>query len=211
MSKGKVKTPDLVSQVEQLTSSLEVLSELLGSPDPAIVRVRVTGSMSACYPMGNPSRKGLGLVVWDDKGLLWESGLYNLDKQLKSSNYREADNLVTCMEVLEQIGLLMDYEVFLFTNNKIFEIMFYKGHSDSEALTNLILRLRMMQQQAGAILHVIQKMDTTMKYSGIVGLSQVDWLEDMMKSGASPWSFLPLGTSAKDLSGGLVRQWAGTW
>jgi hypothetical protein len=81
-------------------------------------------------------------------------------------------------------------EVFLLTDNSAFEGTFYKGHSSSEKLSDIILRLRILQQRSGCIIHVIHIAGTCMKAAGIDGLSRGDLLEGMMQSTTDPWRFI---------------------
>jgi hypothetical protein len=76
---------------------------------------------------------------------VYESGHYHAAYQQESSNIREADNLVTRMEKLEEEGRLDQVEIFLFTDNSSFEGMFFKGHSTSKKLTGIIQQLRKLQ------------------------------------------------------------------
>jgi hypothetical protein len=99
---------------------------------------------------------------------------------------------VTRLEQLESKGRLTGAEVLVFTDNSTFEGCFFKGHSTSEKLTDIILRLRQLQQRAGVQMHVIHIAGTRMKVVGIDGLSRGNLLEGMMKSGTALWSFLPL-------------------
>jgi hypothetical protein len=50
-----------------------------------------------------------------------------------------------------------------------------------------------------------------MKVAGIDGLSRGDLLEGMMKSGVTPWSFVPLSQTADDRTAGAVSQWIQSW
>jgi hypothetical protein len=161
--------------------------------------------------MGDASKLGFGSAIWDNSEILWESGHYNVALQKESSNFREADNLVSRIEDLEIKGRLHDSELFTFNDNLIFESCYYKGHSSSEKLTEVILRLRQVQQRTGLILHVVHVAGTRMKEAGVDGLSRGDWLEGLMKSAISPWGFLPLGQSANERSKGGVGRWVYSW
>lgn len=99
---------------------------------------------------------------------------------------------------MEKQGALSDKEVFIFTDNSTFEGTFYKGHSTSEKLCDVILRLRLVQQRSSCILHVTHVAGTRMKEAGIDGLSRGDLMEGMLKSGEAPWRFLPLSQDADD-------------
>ena len=91
--------------------------------------------------MGDASGRGFGTAVWDEGTLYWESGHFSLSYREESSNFREAANLVLRLEDMERDNRLASSEVFVFTDNSVFEGTFYKGHSNSKKLNGLILRV----------------------------------------------------------------------
>lgn len=80
---------------------------------------------------------------------------------------------MTKLEQLASENLLRRKELFVFTDNAVFEGTFYKGHSSSHKLNSVVLRLRKVEREAGCILRVIHLAGTCMKASGIDGLSLV--------------------------------------
>ncbi|KAL7519144.1 hypothetical protein ACHAWX_003937 [Stephanocyclus meneghinianus] len=119
-----------------------------------------------------------------EPALVWFSGSSTLAQE--SSNFCEANNLVSRLEELEQEGCLEGSEVFLITDNLPFEGTFYKSHLSSQKLNDIILRLRLVQMQTSCILHVIHVAGTRMKEAGIDGLSPGDFLEGMMTQASNP-------------------------
>ena len=107
-------------------------------------------------------------------------------------------------------GRLDDAEVFVLTDNAVFEGTFHKGHSSSKKLNDIILRLRMLEMKTGSILHVIHIAGTRMKEAGIDGLSRGDLLEGMMK-GAHPLEFIPLDEDAAERAGPSLENWISSW
>jgi hypothetical protein len=105
--------------------------------------------------MGDASGAGFGSAFWDEKGLHYQAGLHSPDLTLESSNFREADNLVSHLEELDKGGLSDETKVFIITNNLPFEATFYKGHSSSKKLNHVILCLQLLQLRCSCILHVI--------------------------------------------------------
>ena len=208
---GPSKAPERVIAVPRLKSDVHALRKLFQSAEPSVAILRASQSVAALYLMGDASGKGFGSVLWDAEQIYWESGHYATDLQLESSNFREADNLVTRLEQLETEDRLNGAEVMIFTDNSTFEGCFYKGHSTSEKLTDIILRLRQLQQRTGVLMHVIHVAGTRMKVAGIDGLSRGDLLEGMMKSGTAPWGFLPLSQSADERMRGAVSSWVQSW
>ena len=112
---------------------------------------------------------------------------------------------------MESDGKLQEREVFIFTDNSSFEGTFYKGHSTSRKLSDIILRLRQTQRKSGAVVHVVHVAGTRMKEAGIDGLSRGDLLEGMMKADGDPWGFLPLSQGADSRMGGRVKTWVESW
>ena len=88
--------------------------------------------------VGDASGKGKGNAVIEQYGVDYESGAWNLEWREKSSNCREAENLTDRLERLVSGGLLLDHEVFLITDNSAFEGAYYKGHSPSKHLSEIV-------------------------------------------------------------------------
>jgi hypothetical protein len=202
--------PDEVEAVPRLRSDIDALLELTGVESPPTVLCRAKTRFSACYLMGDASGKGFGSAIWTPEGIHWESGNYGLTYREESSNFREAENLVQRLEIMGAEGRLDDAEIFTFTDNAVFEGTFYKGHSNSPKLNDIILRLRKVERSTGCILHVIHIAGTRMKAAGIDGLSRGDLLEGMLKAGSDPMAFVPLGKNAEERSPGVV-DWVRSW
>eukprot|EP00956_Cyclotella_meneghiniana_P020426 scaffold36140_cov54-Cyclotella_meneghiniana.AAC.1 len=149
---GMVGGPEKVRPVSRLARDVAALQDLLAGKNPSLVRVRSESEVSL-YLMGDASGKGFGTAWWNDMKMDWESGFYGFWHQQQSSNYRESDNLVRALERMNADGLLANKEVFIFTDNSTFEGTFYKGHSKSEKLCDIILRLRLVQKKSGCVLH----------------------------------------------------------
>ncbi len=125
----------------------------------------------------------------------YESGAWNLEWQEKSSNCREAENLSDCMERLVANGSLLNHEVFLITDNLSFKGAYYKGHSPTRHLLEIVFHVHKAEQYGGFILHVIHISGKRMKASRVEGLSRGDLTEGMM-GGRDPLSFIPFHKGA---------------
>jgi hypothetical protein len=142
--------------------------------------------------------------------LEFESGDWaNLERE-RTFNWQEAENLVDRVERAVREGKLKNIEIFLFTDNIVFEGTYYKGMSSSKKLFDLMLRLQKAQAEGSLILHVIHIAGTRMKEAGIDGLSRGDMLEGMMV-GRNPLSYLPLSLNANERSTGKVEEWVRGW
>ena len=105
---------------------------------------------------------------------------------------------------------LADHEVFVLTDNSAFEGAYYKGHSSSKELSDIVFWLYKTQRDGGMILHVLHISGKRMKASGVDGLSRGNHTEGMM-SGKDPMSFLPFHLGADTRSQGRVGKWVRSW
>ena len=210
-SQSPMEAPEYVRAVPRFKRDVAALETLFAADTPAVSRLRPNGSLGGYYLVGDASGKGFGSALWGQDNIHWESGNYAVEYQNKSSNFREADNLVSRMERLADTLELHGKEVFILTDNSAFEGTYYKGHSSSEKLSDIILRLRLVQQRAGCLVHVIHIAGTRMKAAGIDGLSRGDLLEGMMQSTTDPWRFIPLAQSANERMPQVLHGWINSW
>jgi hypothetical protein len=94
------------------------------------------------------------------------------------------------LERLVADGALQNHEVFLITDNSAFEGAFYKGHSPSRELSDIVFWVHKAQHDGGFVLHVIHISGKRMKASGVDGLLRGNLTEGMM-AGKDPLSFIP--------------------
>ena len=205
------EVPEMVHQAPRLAEDIHALLSLTSGSEPARVNTRPQRRVDVVYMMGDASGRGFGTAVWDEGTLYWESGHFSLSYREESSNFREAANLVLGLEDMERDNRLASSEVFVFTDNSVFEGTFYKGHSNSKKLNGLILRVRQTERRTGCVLHVLHVAGTRMKAAGVDGLSRGDLIEGMMKSGSDPMRFLPLSQGALDRAGGGLEEWVRGW
>ena len=108
---------------------MKALVELTVPSTPPRVRLRAREVLQALYLPGDASGAGFGTVIIRKDGIMYESGTWTTEWAQESSNFREADNLVTKIETLVRKGKIHGQEVFLFTENSTFEFTFYRGYS----------------------------------------------------------------------------------
>ena len=166
--------------------------------------------MLAFYIPGDASGVGFGSALIGDDGLPYEAGTWSGDWCSKSSNFREADNLVRRLEALVLAGMIIGHKVFMFTDNLVFELGYYKGHSLSQKLSDIIFRLHKAERDGGFKINVIHVAGTRMKSWGIDGLSRGDIMEGMMAE-EDPLTLIPLAGGADEPSGGRVSKWIDKW
>jgi len=143
-----------VEPVPQYLRDLECLVKLTDTSEPPHQLYRAQ-RQPAFFVVGDASSKGKGNAVFGQYGVDYELGAWNLEWQEKSSNCREAENLTDQLERLVASGLLHDHEVFLITDNSSFEGVYYKGHSPSKHLSEIVFRVHKAERDGGFILHVI--------------------------------------------------------
>ena len=100
-------------------------------------------------------------------------------------------------------------ELFVFTDNMVFESVFYKGASKTPLLFEIVLRLNQVHMRGYFILHVIHIVGKRLNKEVTYGLSRGENLVGMMR-GSNPLHFLPLYQGVVDRSTGeeaLLRLW----
>ena len=68
----------------------------------------------------------------------YEAGPWKMQWRKESSNVRKAENLTNCIERLGLDMMLAGHEVFVVTDNTVFERVYYKGHSPSAKLNGIV-------------------------------------------------------------------------
>lgn len=205
------EAPDLVVPVERLSNDVTAMLALTEGKEPPRGRLRPEDTLVALYLPGDASGSGFGSAVIKKDGIIYQSGTWVQDWREESSNFREADNLVMRIETLVEEGTAVNHEVFVFTDNQVFESCFYKGYSKtSPKLANIILKLYKASRDGHLVLHVIHVAGTRMKAWGVDGLSRGDLLDGMM-AGENPLSFIPLALGADERAEGRVGRWIRSW
>jgi len=202
---GDVIPPELVTVQPRLLRDVRALAKLTEPVDPPRESMRSSNPLYGFLP-GDASGSGFGAALIQDQKILYFSGAWAGKWRNESSNFRESSNLVIRLKELIGEGVIRDQELFVFTDNFTFESCFYKGHSTSELLSDLILDLYVAAQAGNVKLHVIWVAGTRMKAWGIDGLSRGDTTEGLM-AGEDPMAFVPLALDANERSGGRVLRW----
>ncbi len=164
----------------------------------------------AFFVIGDASGAGKGVAFVEQYGVDYEAGPWKLQWRTESSNVREAENLTNQIERMTKVTTLLDHKVFVMTDNSAFEGAYYKGHSRSEKLNDIIFRLHKAERDGGFILHVIHISGKRMKATGVDGLSRGDLTEGIL-AGADPLSYLPFNLGAGVRFKGVVGSWVRSW
>lgn len=204
------KPPSKVQAAERLWSDLQALERLTDVEEPPIQRYRAEKVATVLYLLGDASGSGFGSIYVEGDEVEWQTGTCSEAWKEETSNYREANNITTRLEEMAKRQQLNGAEIFLITDNMVFEGCFYKGHSSSEKLSDIILRLRILERDHSLVLHVVHVSGKRMKSSGVDGLSRGDNSEGIM-AGENPLKFIPLNLGAHERSGGAVESWVQSW
>jgi hypothetical protein len=197
------EVPVEVQAVPRLRRDVNCLLELTKSTEPPRQLYRAK-HVVAFFVIGDASGSGKGVAVVEQYGVDYEAGSWKMQWRKESSNVREAENLTDRIERLSEDSTLFEHEVFVLTDNSAFEGAYYKGHSPSEKLNDIVFRLHKTERDGGFILHVLHISGKRMKATG------VDLTEGML-AGADPFLYLPFNKGADKRSGGAVGLWVRSW
>jgi hypothetical protein len=203
------EAPVKVRAVPRLQRDVACLLELTGSRNPPQQLYQAKHVM-AFFVIGDASGLGKGVAVVEQYGVDYESGPWRMRWRKKSSSVREAENLTDRVERLVKDELLFEHEVFVMTENTALEGAYYKGHSPSEKLNDIVFRLHKAEWDGGFLLHVLHILGKRMKATGVDGLSRGDLAEGIL-AGADPFSFFPFNLGANKRSKGAVSAWVRDW
>lgn len=133
------KGPRTVRAVPRLKRDLVALRWLTKSESPPRQPMRSKQRAAAWYLVGDASGDGFGSGLFADGVLKYESGDWANYARENLSNWREAANLVVRIEEGVESGFLFRVELFIFTDNMVFEGTYYKADSSSPELHFLVL------------------------------------------------------------------------
>jgi hypothetical protein len=210
---GRAHSPDEapgdVRAVPRLGRDIACLIELTKTPEPPRQLYRAKHVM-AFFVIGDASGSGKGVAVVEQYGVDYEAGTWKVQWRKESSNVREAEKLTDRVERLSKESKLFEHEVFVLTDNLAFEGAYYKGHSPSEKLNDIVFRLHKAERDGRFILHVLHIAGKRMKATGVDGLSRGDLTEGML-AGVDPFAFLPFNQGADERANGAVSTWVRSW
>ena len=130
-------------------------------------------------------------------GIRFRVGLWTVEKEEESSNYKELKNLVDTVEGEATGGRLRDCKFFLFTDNSTAESCFFRGTSKSRNLHALVLKLRMLEMTYGMTIHVVHISGKRMTVQGTDGYLRGSLMEGVM-GGADILTFVDLARGGVD-------------
>ena len=176
-SKALTPEPDCVVAMPRLFDDVKALMTLCEGDIAPWRRMRPKSSAFVLYGFADasgPSWGAGGEFAHEDLAHVELGQWISSVTTEESSNWQELGNLVEYLESMAAQGRLTDVEVFMFTENSTAEVAFWKGTSRSKKLCDLVLRLRCLEKETDAILHVVHVSGKRMIATGVDGLSRGD-------------------------------------
>jgi len=199
------RSPKTVKAKSRQKDDMEALAYLMESASPLPRRVRSKQGKTVVYCFGDASSSGFGITLEINGEVYYEYGQWNEVADNRSSNWREAKNLLEGLRRAISDHELNGLEIFIFTDNTTAEATFWKGWSKNKSLSNIVLELRKLEMQYDVQLHVIHVSGSRMIRQGTDGLSRADHLNGVM-NGEPMRSFVPLHLSAFERSKSLRQK-----
>ncbi len=153
--------------VPRFRRDVACLLELTQAREPSKQLYRATHIM-AFFVIGDASGSGKGVAVVEQYGVEYKAGPWKMQWRKESSNIMEAENLTDRIKRLGLDAMLADHEDFVMTDNTVFEGAYYKGHSPSAKLNDIVFRLHKVERDGGFILHVLHISGKRMKATGVI-------------------------------------------
>ena len=125
--------------VPRLKTDLVAIVRIFESETPIMVPVRPTHVVQLVYGFGDASGEGYGSAWVKDPTdrVRLRRGFWCTKVAERSSNYRELRNLVEAIKELHESVGLEGCEVWMFTDNKVAQMVYHKGNSDDRLLFDL--------------------------------------------------------------------------
>ena len=203
-SGSSVGAPPTVSFTNLLWEDLQALDKFFSDTKTYMRRIRPDSKMGVVYGFGDASGGGFGSTYTQAGRINYRHGIWASYISEESSNYRELRNLVESIAEECKEGKLKDVQLFLFTDNWVAESAFVKGMSRSQALYDLMLRLRLLEMKYNIWIEIIHVAGRRMISQGTDGLSRGD-LNAGVLIGDIMLEHVPLNLSAVERSPGLVK------
>mmetsp|Transcript_18229 Transcript_18229/g.45121 ORF Transcript_18229/g.45121 Transcript_18229/m.45121 type:complete len:1319 (-) Transcript_18229:2184-6140(-) len=200
-----LNAPVLVEAKKRLGEDMEALGYLMSSDKPLPRRVRNKAGKKVIYCFGDASSSGFGITLEVDGIVYYEYGQWNEKAEKRSSNWREATNLLEGLRRAIKAHRLQGLELFIFTDNTTAESTFWKGSSRDEALSYVVLEMRKLEMEFDLLLHVVHVSGSRMIRQGTDGLSRADHSNGVM-NGDKMTRHVPLNLSALERSPILLQR-----
>jgi hypothetical protein len=199
------EAPEQLVPVPRLSNDLKALKELFSSEFPTLRLIRGSSINFAVFSFGDTSGGGFGSSWEIGDDIEFRFGTWGAEVSQSSSNYRELRNLVDTLEEINRNDELFGREIFLFTDNSTSEAAFYNGSSKSEKLFELVLRIKKLEMNHQAKIHIVHVSGERMKVQGTDGLSRGNLNVGVM-AGKRMLEFIQIHMTAIDRTS-LLKPW----
>lgn len=181
------------------------LRYLMAHPKPLPRRIRIRAGKMVVYCFGDASSSGFGFTLEIDGQVYYKYGQWNDTADNKSSNRREAKNLLESLRRAVEDHKLQGLELFIFMDNTTAEATFWKGWSKDKLSSGLVLEMQKMEMEKDLLIHIIHVSGSQMIRQGTDGMSQADHSSDVM-NGDTMTQHIPLNETAFEQSRDLQNQ-----
>jgi len=192
--------PKRIRPVERFFRCLKALTKFFELEVPPIITHRSTNVRLVAYGFVDASKGGFGASIDYGKYTKYRVGVWGVDTDADSSNFREFANLVETLEAEDSVHKsLNNVTMIIATDNSTVEAALYKGNSSSEKLFDLIVRLRMLELRTGGKFIVTHVSGDRMKRQGTDGISRGQ-LSEGISIGEYMLQFCPWNETALERS-----------
>jgi len=145
----------VVQAKERLGEDMVALRYSMAHPKPLPRRVCSRTGKKVIYCFGDASSSGFGFTLELDGHVYYSYGQWDDRAEDRSSNWREAKNLLESLRRAVEDHHLQGLELFVFTDNTTAESTFWKGWSKDKLLSGIILKMRKLEMEFDLLLHSI--------------------------------------------------------
>jgi len=205
--------PETIKLLPRFYTCLDALLLFFDLDEPPKVTERSTDINFLVYGFVDASKSGFGASIDYNNSVRYRIGVWGVDEQEESSNYREFANLVETLEQEYNENRFRNQMVIMATDNSTVEAAIFKGNSTSKKLFELVVRFKVLELKSGSKFVVTHVSGVRMQLQGTDGISRGNLMEGI-SLGESMLKFCPWGLSAidrcKDLKPWLVVETFGT-
>jgi len=148
--------PRRVRPVERVFRCLKALTKFFELEGPPIITHRPTNVRLVAYGFVDASKGGFGASIDYGKFTKYRVGVWGVDTDSDSSNFREFANLVETLEAEDSVHKsLNNVTMVMVTGNSTVEAALYKGNSSKQKLFDVIVQLRTLELRTGGNTFII--------------------------------------------------------
>ena len=203
--------PVLTKITPELLDHARALQRMFSSEEPLTLPIRPSHRNKIRYFIGDASAEGLGSALLSPGSkIVGREGLWEEEFAEGGSNLREAQCQVNHLLTEIEAGLHDGCEIWAFSDNAIWSMVFTKGLSTAKHLFNLVLELKAACYEHEVYLHTCHISGDRMIATGVDGWSRGD-RDAGISLGYDLRDFLPLDKSAFEWPGQDLDTWCKGW